>query len=455
MPGSARRSAAEPIDVCSDLAVLLRPSFLYRLPTKAFRYGPGRDRTCDLGIKVPKENIDLQLGANAASGRMARGATVSIVFRRQARARARSYGRPLALVIVSACALSIPTISGGETGPSSGAFLSAARVKPKRLLLVKDLGIEAIAEAGRYLTWEEGAFSPRARGKSPVLERDRLTGKTRILATDSFPQFGLAATTGWVVYARSVASGITLLAVRHGGGNRTVLTRTLVAPIASRGNRVAWAEQWGPLQRVIVRDMNNGHNWIAARVPRCHLGRCYRIDAVTLADDGVVFDRGAVGPQPSLMVRRGFHDSKPTTIRVRNDPQPELAPSSAGGLYYWLQHGWRRWDFGQRRPGFTRLHGVQWWVLAYERGRFLLVSRDSRCRPRTILQLPSGQRIPLPAPTSTPASPREFGRLCRLMTGVAWRGKRLLIAWSVLPAVSLRAHADVGVVGVIMSTKTP
>ena len=99
--------------------------------------------------------------------------------------------------------------------------------------------------------------------------------------------------------------------------------------------------------------------------------------------------------------------------------------------------------------------GRGWWILGYERGRLLLVSTSARCRPRIALQLGAARPIPLPAPTSTPASPHEFGRLCRLFAGFAWAQRRMLIGWSVLPDLSLRTHTDVGIDGVIDSMTVP
>jgi hypothetical protein len=243
--------------------------------------------------------------------------------------------------------------------------------------------------------------------------------------------------------------------VRDDGRARTTLARSLLAPFAARGDRVAWAEQAGPLQRVVVRNLRTGRNWTAARLRRCERSRCYRIDAVTLADAGVIVARDAIGPQPSLILRRGFKDAHATSIPVRGDPQPDLAPSSAGALFYSLRGGWRRWDFGKRheRPlGFNR---PGWWILASERGRLLLLSSGSRCRPRIALELAGGRRSALPAPTSTPASSNEFGKLCRVLSDTTWRGSRLLIAWTVVPELTLRTHGDVDVVGVVTAMTTP
>jgi hypothetical protein len=185
---------------------------------------------------------------------------------------------------------------------------------------------------------------------------------------------------------------------------------------------------------------------------RCRRGRCYRIDSVTLADNGVVFERGAIGPQPSLIIRRRFGNSSVSTASVAHDPQPELAASSAGALFYRLRHGWFRWDFGQRRPHLVRLPAPDSWVLGYEHGGLLLLG-GSRCKPTLTLES-RNKSLVIQAPASTPASPRVFGPLCRLMTDFQWQGERLVVAWSIIPEISLRGGVEVGLVGVVVRIGT-
>ena len=356
------------------------------------------------------------------------------------------------------------TPDGGNSTPRGGSPAAAAddpsavigppKVRLKRgwLLLVTGGGAESIAAAGHTLVWE--LVPSRAGRPSELLERNQRTGKVRKLATGTLPQFGLAATTNHVVFAQPSNSGVELFAIRQDGSDRLVLSRSLAAPIASRGELVAWAEQSGSSQRVVVRNMSTHHEWIAARMPPCDGGRCYRIDAVTLADHGVVFGRGAIGPHPSLIVRRRYQDPEPTFAEVPNDPQPELANSSDGAVYYWLQHGWMRWDFGQKRPHLTELKGVQPWLLGSERKRLLLLT-GPQCRPRLVVRSRSHPKLVITAPATTPASPREFGPLCRRLTDVAWQDGRLLVAWSVLPKASLGAATKVGLVGVVTATRIP
>ena len=339
---------------------------------------------------------------------------------------------------------------GGTTKPELGAPVAVdSRAKPHQLLLVKGKAVRTLAVVGPYLTWEQGTSRSAL---SMLMERVLQTGKTKLLASNALAQFGLASTATRVVFADRGRSGPELVAVRHGGGGRLVLTRSLAAPIAARGDLVAWAEQSGSSQRVVVRHMSTGHEWVAAQMSRCRRGRCYRIDSVTLADKGVVFERGAIGPHPSLIIRRGFGKGRVTTASVPDDPQPELAASSAGALFYRLQHGWFRWDFGQKRPHPVKLPAHSW-VLAYERGALLFLG-GSQCGP-TLTVESRHQSLVIHAPASTPASPKGFGPLCRLMTHFHWQDRRLAVAWSIIPKVSLRSGADVGLVGTVVALPTP
>jgi hypothetical protein len=354
--------------------------------------------------------------------------------------RKRAAGRT-ALALVAA---SFTTQAGGAVGGST--------LQRGWLLLLKGRAPATVAATPRYLAWE---YEPTtAHPNAALVERDRRNHRVRVLASSVLPQFGLAATTSSDVYAAARGSVTQLRAVRHDGSGATILSRSLAAPIASRGELVAWAEQLGEVQRVVVQNMRTGRRWVAAHMPRCVGTKCYRIDAVTLADEGVVFDRGAVGTQPSLIVRRRFGDARPTTVTVPNDPQPELAPSSSGALYFWLRHGWMRWDFGARRPRPARSGARGSWIVAEEQGRLLLRS-GSQCRPRLIVRRRGAPDRPIAVPSSTPVSPRDFGRLCRLMTGFTWHGRRVLTSWAVIPRISLDAHTDAGLAGVVIETAVP
>ena len=257
-----------------------------------------------------------------------------------------------ALWAAIACAVFVAAPAGGAASAAataSGTGQAIVDREPNR-------NLTPVVVSSQYLVWES-AGGEESSAISSLRQLDLRTSRIRTLAHGVVPHFGLASTTGWVVYA--VGRGSTLVAFRHNGSGTTTLSRQLVAPIAARGEKVAWADQDAKRQRVYVRDMSTGTRWLAADLPRCVGGRCYRIDAVGLADQGVVFVRGAIGPQPSFIVRRGFSDAKPTSLAVPNDPQPDLAPSSAGALYYAFGRGWYRWDFGRRDTRLTRFRGAR------------------------------------------------------------------------------------------------
>jgi hypothetical protein len=364
--------------------------------------------------------------------------------------------RPVAAVVIALAVLATGSISAGSEH-ERGVFARereavAQPLRRERLLALRGRAPGAIAATARYLAWADEPS--RAHPVPALLERDERTGRVRRLAVGVLPQFGLASTRTYVLYVSRHASRQELWAVRHDGRARLLLSTSLAAPLGSRGNLVAWAEQAGRYERVLVRNMATGRVWLAARPPRCRRGLCYRIDAVTLADYGVVFDRAAVGTQPSLIVRRRFRGRRADAVRVANDPQPEVAPSSAGAFYFWLGRGWMRWDFGRRRPRWTGVDGLRSWVVAYEHGRTLLRT-GSQCMPRLVVRLPNGSTRAVPVPAAAPGSPKDFGPLCHLMTGFDWRGRRLVVAWAVIPRVSLAAHTDVGLAGVVDETTIP
>lgn len=367
-----------------------------------------------------------------------------------------------ALVLSVAAVLASAACSGSTEKPkafSAAEFMAAARsdpapaIRPGRAILAKDLSIVTVAAGGRYLLWE--AAGSEEHPVTLLMQRDLETGKAEELSDATLPSWGLASTPTWVVYVADKAPP-QLVAVRHDGSDRTVLSDKLIVPIDARGTLVAWAEGDSSHQRVVVREMETGREWVAADMPSCLNGRCYRIDRVTLADRGLVFDRGAIGPHPSLVVRRAFDDAKPTSVSLPGDPQPDLIRSSAGAFYYQLRRGWMRWDFGERRPRRIDLESAVSSgpvPLAYQRGRLLLAT-DLPCKSTLIIR-GAGRTFRLAAPASTPYSPKEFGPLCAQLTTAFWAGNKLLGAWAVLPKLSVESHQDVGLVGVAVAADTP
>ena len=266
------------------------------------------------------------------------------------------------------------------------------------------------------------------------------TRRTTTLAREVSPQYGLAVTSGLIVYA---TSGLPprLVAIRRGSGRHQLLARRLIAPFAWRGDRIAWAEQNGERQRIVVRDLATGRNRIAADIPSCERGRCYRVDAVTLADDGVVAARGAIGPQPSFVIRRAFSRPNPEAVPLVNDPQPDLVPSSAGAVYYALGKGWRRWDFGRPRPAGTpfKIAGPAQPIL-YEHGRWF--SQEHRGCDDAIVARRTGERRVV---VGSPATARALAGLgpgfCAKFISLSSTGGRAVTTWALAPAAA-HSHAE-------------
>jgi hypothetical protein len=340
--------------------------------------------------------------------------------------------------------------SSAENGP----LASVVPIKRSRgLLLLRRFAVAAVASSGQYLVWE--AAGQEENPVRALLARNLNTGAVHQLALDPLPSYGLAVTPTAIIYAAQKRGELSLVAITLDGRHRRVLGRSLIAPFDARGYMVAWAEGNSTHQQVVVRNMRTGRQFAAMKIARCPRGRCYRIDRVTVASRGVVFDLGAIGQgYPSLIVRRGLRAAKPSIAKVLNDPQPDLARSSRGALYYWLQRGWMRWDFGEKQPQLTPNRVTGPWLLDDEHGRLLLLTGE-RCERRLVVRLRDGRSVRIPAPASTPISPRGVGPLCRELTSFWWTGSRLLLAWALTPTVSLESHEDAGLAGIVTAVDLP
>ena len=301
----------------------------------------------------------------------------------------------------------------------SGVPTAAAELKGRELWLTLQAG-------------DEGAVGM-------LVRRELRTGRTTTVSEDVAPQYGLAVVAGSVVYATS-ALPPRLVVIRRGGGRPLVLTQGLIVPFASRGDRVAWAEQVGQQQRVIVRDMRTGKQRVVADMPACRRGRCYRVDSVTLADDGVVFARGAIGSQPSSVVRRSFSAGRPQAVELANDPQPDLIPSSAGAAYYALGRGWYRWDFEQRMPHRAPFQSLSAQPVRYEGGRWL-VQVHHGCSDTIVAWLASGRRVALVSPRTARSIAGVGAGFCAKFLSLSWTAGRAISAWMLSPAGEPHAEA--------------
>lgn len=325
-----------------------------------------------------------------------------------------------------------------------------AAVPNRTTILVRTPGraIGAFALSGRKLVWESGPINAE---NVPTLLLGRELGarRTRILARSVDPTAGLVSTLRWVGYVAS--PGRTLFAVRHDGAGRHVIARNLLSQIAGRGNRVAWAEESGNRQRIFSLDLDTGTRRLIADLPRCVGNDCYRIDYVTLADDGVVFTRGAIGPQPSFVYRRAY--GRPLEhLALAGDPQPDLAPSSDGALYNYYAHGWYRWDLKRSQPQLTRLRGFTTEEpLAFEHGAWYFLTR-SGCRSTIERRAGAGRAVAEVSATEVAKLARAASTYCVALGSFSITGGRELSSWILQPGYAINAHVDFGLVGVIAST---
>jgi hypothetical protein len=324
---------------------------------------------------------------------------------------------------------------------------------PKRQGILGQRGyvVGPIATSSRYVFWT--AASSDETDDVLLLRREFKTGANHVMAHRLFQAFGLGAAAGSVIYATRSGTGAQLQSKPSSGGPVTVLSRSLAAPFDARGDIVAWPEADATHNRVLFRNLRTGRRAVAFEAPRCRGPRCYRIDRVTVADRGLAFDLGSVGQgYPSLIVRRSWSAKRPSFARVPHDPQPDLARSSAGALYYQLGRGWMEWNFDEAQPTPTWPHGLRPWVLSRE-GPLRLLLGGPACGTTVAVHKDNGRTMPIPPLGLTPVTPNRFGRVCRQLTGFAWSGKRVLLAWTLTPQISVEAHKEVGAASVITAAQ--
>jgi hypothetical protein len=363
----------------------------------------------------------------------------------------------LAALLVAACegskhATPTATTAAGEEAEAGNPVQAILPVKHATgILAERGWSAGPIASTGTHLFWE--AAHDQEGGDVFLVGRNLRTRETRVLAHNLSPLFGLASTSDSLVFAARGSPGTDLVTTDLTGGNRRVLSHSVAAPFDARGDVVAWAEQVGARHRVIMLNLRTGRRLVAMDAARCRRGRCYRIDRVTVARQGVAFDLGSVGQgYPSLVARRSWDGARTEFTSLPHDPQPDLARSADGALYYHLRRGWFEWNFGQDRP--RAVAGAKTWLLEAQGGR-RLVLRGGTCAASVGVLGSSGRVTPLPAPRSTPASPTQFGPLCRQLTGFVWSGNRLLIGWAFTPKISIEGHNDVGLSGLITTLRVP
>ena len=326
----------------------------------------------------------------------------------------------------------------GAASPSRPPPEAVVLAQAGHSLELAGVAANAVSIGNRAVMWETVVGDQG--GTMAVVERDLRARRTRTFARDAAPQYGLAATADWIVYAIAT-SPPRLVALRRRNGRRSVLADSLAAPFAWRGNRVAWAEQAAGRQRVIVYDLSHRSEWVVADLPSCVHGLCYRIDAVTLARRGVVFDRGAIGAQPSFVMRRAFSAPHLEMTRISHDPQPDLIPSSAGAAYYTLAGGWYHWDFGEKQPRRIQVTGPSSLSLVrYEDRRWLLLDHRA-CADTLIESLPSGRMVTVVSPAHLRRVVDAGSGVCLRFAGVMGARDHRVTTWLVVPRGSHSADA--------------
>jgi hypothetical protein len=187
-------------------------------------------------------------------------------------------------------------------------------------------------------------------------------------------------------------------------------------------------------------------------MPRCTTKGCYRLDEVTVAKQGIVFTRDAVGGQQSFVVRRAFGKNKVQSVAVTHDPQPDLVPSSSGALYYVLFRGWYRWDFGAAGPqpvSFANdpskqliLHdGSRWyWLIRHDCSVRIESSRGANGRALNV-------------PKRLASLGRHAGRTCTELGALVLAGTHAIASWAIASEAAEEDHSDAGLRGVVVSAR--
>ncbi len=329
-----------------------------------------------------------------------------------------------ALALVAAL-LGLALLAGCDLdGDGSEAFSPTVAapmpVTPAGFVAVEDgLEITQLAAGGGYVTWTT-KFEDIA--EADVRQVDMKTGKLTTVAHGAIALNGLASTRDWVVYALHPGAPV-LYARSHDGTRARVLGRNVVGLLGARGDLVAWAQADGDEHRVVVEEMSTERQWVAATLPRCEEGRCFRIDAVSVSDGGVAFARGAIGAHPSQIWRRSFPDGELENVPVPNDPQPDLVPSSSGPAFTILGGRVRTWPFGRAAAEDDDLAGAAGAaVLGHERG-WWFVSAGAGQSPGIYARAEGGSEQPLAEPP-----PPESGTE-PMLAAFTWSGRQAFSAW--------------------------
>jgi hypothetical protein len=339
--------------------------------------------------------------------------------------------------------------SGPFAVPPNAARAPMTRLLPTVVARTQGLSPAAVAVDRHHVVWEQGPLEGEF--SSTLVQLDLRSERTMTLARNVDPLFGLASSTDWVVYV-TPSRPQRVVMVRHDGTGRQVIATAPITPVTGRGDLVAWAQEENGDQQVVVLDTRTGRRWLAAEMPACVGERCYRIDWVTLSDDGVVFDRGAIGPQPSFVMRRRFDAPEAEGIPLPNDPQPDLIPSSTGAFYNWFGHGWYRWDFG-RQPVPVDIPERVGTPRGFEDGVVVVQHQTAKCRFQLLARSPEGPTVVASDLTTVAGVPRPPPEDCIQLASIASTDRQVVTGWTVIPRETEQGHSDEELTGVVLASR--
>jgi len=131
--------------------------------------------------------------------------------------------------------------------------------------------------------------------------------------------------------------------------------------------------------------------------------------------------------------------------RIEGDPQPDLVPSASGAVYYALNRGWYRWDFGAKEPRRVGALGTPSLTPVGFDGRRWLLLQHHGCDDALVEGVRPG------ATTSVASSARiravtgsDRANVCVRFQSATW--DRRATTWLVIP----RATHSEGATGVVL-----
>ena len=183
-------------------------------------------------------------------------------------------------------------------------------------------------------------------GGGAVFEQKLPNGKAVPLKTPGvvIPD-GLTSGPRGVYVITGIGEKDVLLVPHHNNKPSRVVLHNLVAPLSTFGDSFAYATIGKSNVRTIgVINMRTGANRVYARLPSCANGKCSRIDQVELTKHAIVWDEGAIGPQPSYLLYQPRDGSRPSKLEITGDEQPDLVAANGPMPFRRLGCDWQMWN---------------------------------------------------------------------------------------------------------------